>query len=71
MTTLTPKDWRCAQVFYSLNSAGSTDQIGARSADRCQSPIPAAILALLVQFLFDFLDRLLIPQGLRLETRRQ
>ncbi|HVF10634.1 MAG TPA: glycine betaine ABC transporter substrate-binding protein [Abditibacteriaceae bacterium] len=35
-----------------------------------QGAIPAAILALFVQFLFDLLDRLLIPQGLRLDTRR-
>lgn len=31
-----------------------------------QGAIPAAVLALLVQFLFDGLDRLLIPRGLRL-----
>ena len=31
-----------------------------------QGAIPAAILALLVQSLFDFLDRVLIPKGLRL-----
>jgi osmoprotectant transport system permease protein len=31
-----------------------------------QGAIPAAILALLVQWLFDFLDRVLIPKGLRL-----
>jgi osmoprotectant transport system permease protein len=31
-----------------------------------QGAIPAAILALLVQWLFDFLDRILIPKGLRL-----
>ncbi|MDB6121715.1 MAG: Substrate-binding region of ABC-type glycine betaine transport system [Pedosphaera sp.] len=32
-----------------------------------EGAIPAAVLALLVQFLFDFLDRFLIPKGLRLE----
>lgn len=31
-----------------------------------QGAIPAAILALLVQWFFDFLDRILIPKGLRL-----
>lgn len=31
-----------------------------------QGAVPAAILALLVQWSFDFLDRLLIPRGLRL-----
>jgi osmoprotectant transport system permease protein len=31
-----------------------------------EGAIPAAILALLVQWLFDFLDRILIPKGLRL-----
>lgn len=31
-----------------------------------QGAIPAAVLALLVQWLFDFLDRVLIPKGLRL-----
>ncbi|MFZ1218253.1 MAG: glycine betaine ABC transporter substrate-binding protein [Chthoniobacterales bacterium] len=31
-----------------------------------QGAIPAAVLALLVQWSFDFLDRLLIPKGLRL-----
>jgi osmoprotectant transport system permease protein len=31
-----------------------------------QGAIPAALLALLVQWLFDFLDRILIPKGLRL-----
>ncbi len=31
-----------------------------------QGAIPAAVLALLVQSLFDFLDRVLIPKGLRL-----
>lgn len=31
-----------------------------------QGAIPAAVLALLVQFLFDILDRVLIPKGLRL-----
>ncbi|MDQ3813152.1 MAG: ABC transporter permease subunit, partial [Armatimonadota bacterium] len=35
-----------------------------------QGAIPAALLALLVQFCFDFLDRLLIPRGLRLPVRR-
>lgn len=35
-----------------------------------QGAIPAAVLALLVQFLFDLLDRLLIPRGLRLAARR-
>jgi osmoprotectant transport system permease protein len=31
-----------------------------------QGAIPAAILALLVQWVFDLLDRILIPKGLRL-----
>ena len=31
-----------------------------------QGAIPAAILALLVQWFFDLLDRVLIPKGLRL-----
>jgi osmoprotectant transport system permease protein len=31
-----------------------------------EGAIPAAILALLVQWLFDLLDRILIPRGLRL-----
>lgn len=35
-----------------------------------QGAIPAAILALLVQFFFDFLDRLIIPKGLRLEASK-
>jgi osmoprotectant transport system permease protein len=33
-----------------------------------QGAIPAALLALLVQWAFDLLDRLLIPKGLRLRT---
>jgi osmoprotectant transport system permease protein len=33
-----------------------------------EGAIPAAILALLVQALFDFLDRVLIPRGLRLRS---
>ncbi|MBL8149465.1 MAG: ABC transporter permease subunit [Blastocatellia bacterium] len=33
-----------------------------------QGAIPAAILALLVEFLFELLDRLLIPKGLRLSS---
>ena len=33
--------------------------------------IPAALLALLAQFLFDFLDRVIIPRGLRLEDKGQ
>jgi osmoprotectant transport system permease protein len=32
--------------------------------------IPAALLALLVQGLFELLDRLLIPRGLRLSANR-
>jgi osmoprotectant transport system permease protein len=36
-----------------------------------QGAIPAAILAVLVQWLFDFLDRLLIPRGLRLQHHGQ
>jgi len=32
-----------------------------------QGAIPAALLALLVQFVFDELDRLIIPKGLRLK----
>jgi osmoprotectant transport system permease protein len=36
-----------------------------------EGAVPAAILALLVQFGFDFLDRLLIPKGLRLPPARQ
>jgi osmoprotectant transport system permease protein len=35
-----------------------------------QGAIPAAVLALVVQFLFDLLDRLLIPKGLRLGAAR-
>lgn len=35
-----------------------------------EGAIPAAILALLVQFGFDLLDRLLIPQGLRLPANK-
>ncbi|HLK60616.1 MAG TPA: glycine betaine ABC transporter substrate-binding protein [Chthonomonadaceae bacterium] len=35
-----------------------------------QGAIPAAVLALLVQFGFDLLDRLLIPKGLRLPAPR-
>ncbi|HZO88161.1 MAG TPA: glycine betaine ABC transporter substrate-binding protein [Chthonomonadaceae bacterium] len=35
-----------------------------------QGAIPAAILALIVQFAFDLLDRLLIPKGLRLPAVR-
>jgi osmoprotectant transport system permease protein len=31
-----------------------------------QGAVPAAILALLVQWMFDLLDRVLIPKGLRL-----
>jgi osmoprotectant transport system permease protein len=33
-----------------------------------QGAIPAALLALLVQWMFDLLDRILIPKGLRLQT---
>jgi osmoprotectant transport system permease protein len=33
-----------------------------------QGAIPAALLALLSQFLFDFLDRVVIPRGLRLQA---
>ncbi|MDQ2867627.1 MAG: ABC transporter permease subunit [Verrucomicrobiota bacterium] len=33
-----------------------------------EGAIPAALLALLVQWLFDFLDRVFIPRGLRLKT---
>ena len=33
--------------------------------------IPAALLALLAQFLFNFLDRVIIPRGLRLEDKGQ
>lgn len=36
-----------------------------------QGAIPAAILALLVQAMFDLLDRLLIPRGLRLPTKTE
>ena len=35
-----------------------------------QGAVPAALLALLVQFFFDFLDRFLIPKGLRLQAKR-
>lgn len=35
-----------------------------------QGAIPAAVLALLVQFSFDLLDRLFIPRGLRLPQKR-
>jgi osmoprotectant transport system permease protein len=33
-----------------------------------QGAVPAAVLALLVQTAFGFLDRLLIPKGLRLPS---
>jgi osmoprotectant transport system permease protein len=33
-----------------------------------QGAVPAAVLALLVQWFFDLLDRVLIPKGLRLQT---
>jgi osmoprotectant transport system permease protein len=33
-----------------------------------QGAIPAAVLALIVQLLFDLLDRLVIPRGLRLRA---
>jgi osmoprotectant transport system permease protein len=36
-----------------------------------QGAVPAAVLALLVQWSFDLLDRLLIPKGLRLRTVRR
>ena len=36
-----------------------------------EGAIPAALLALLVQFGFDLLDRLLIPQGLRLPANKE
>lgn len=35
-----------------------------------EGAIPAAILALVVQFFFDFLERFLIPKGLRVEVAR-
>lgn len=35
-----------------------------------QGAVPAALLALLVQWLFDLLDRIVIPRGLRLEAER-
>lgn len=35
-----------------------------------EGAIPAALLALVVQFLFDLLDRLLIPRGLRLQATK-
>jgi osmoprotectant transport system permease protein len=35
-----------------------------------EGAIPAAILALLVQFVFDFLERFLIPKGLQVEVTR-
>ena len=37
-----------------------------RSCHDSEGAIPAALLALLVQFFFDLLDRVLIPRGLRL-----
>jgi osmoprotectant transport system permease protein len=36
-----------------------------------QGAIPAAVLALIVQILFNALDRLLIPKGLRLQEARR
>lgn len=36
-----------------------------------QGAVPAAILAILVQFAFDALDRMLIPKGLRLQASRR
>ena len=33
-----------------------------------QGAVPAALLALLSQFLFDLLDRVVIPRGLRLKA---
>jgi len=33
-----------------------------------QGAVPAALLALLVQFAFDFLDRIFIPRGLRVKS---
>src|SRR5262249_17960971 len=39
------------------------------SATILQGAIPAAVLAILVQFGFDLLDRLLIPKGLRLRAK--
>jgi osmoprotectant transport system permease protein len=36
-----------------------------------QGAIPAALLALFAQFFFDFLDKVIIPKGLRLEGARQ
>lgn len=36
-----------------------------------EGAIPSAILALLVQFVFDRLDRLFIPKGLRLADARK
>jgi len=35
-----------------------------------EGAIPAAVLAIVVQIAFDFLDRLLIPKGLRLRASR-
>ncbi|MBI1929242.1 glycine/betaine ABC transporter substrate-binding protein, partial [Candidatus Poribacteria bacterium] len=35
-----------------------------------QGAVPAALLALLVQFFFDFLDHFIIPKGLRLQAKR-
>ncbi|HZT42224.1 MAG TPA: glycine betaine ABC transporter substrate-binding protein [Chthonomonadaceae bacterium] len=35
-----------------------------------EGAVPAALLALVVQFLFDLLDRLLIPRGLRLQATK-
>jgi osmoprotectant transport system permease protein len=37
-----------------------------RSRNDLEGAIPAALLALLVQWLFDVLDRVLIPKGLRI-----
>ena len=36
-----------------------------------QGAVPAALLALLVQWGFDLLDRVVVPQGLRLRTRKE
>jgi osmoprotectant transport system permease protein len=33
-----------------------------------QGAVPAALLSLLVQFIFDLLDRVFIPKGLRAKT---
>ena len=49
------------QPIFSGINLNATDVI-------LQGAIPAAFLALLSQFLFDLLDRVVIPRGLRLKA---